>query len=70
MNDFYVILAACPILLLGAVAFLVLVAAGVRKGDRGDLAPDPRNRLDSIARCVTGACVRRGDTDSEQRSDG
>ena len=38
MNAFYIILAACPVLLLGAVAFLVFIAVGVRMGDRGDLA--------------------------------
>jgi hypothetical protein len=32
MNSFYIILAACPVLFLGATAFLVMVAVGVRKG--------------------------------------
>ena len=44
MNAFYIILAACPVLLLGVVAFLVLIAVGVRKGDRRDLA-SPANVL-------------------------
>ena len=44
MNAFYIILAACPVLLLGVVAFLVLIAVGVRKGDRRDLA-SPANGL-------------------------
>ena len=34
MIGFYIILAASPVLLLVAVAFLVLIAAGVRRGDR------------------------------------
>jgi hypothetical protein len=44
MNPFYIILAACPVLLLGVAAFLVLIAVGVRKGDRRDLA-SPANGL-------------------------
>ena len=38
MIAFYIILAASPVLLLGVVAFLVLIVIGVRKRDRGDLA--------------------------------
>ena len=41
MNAFSIILAACPVLLLGVVAFFVLIVAGVRKGDRSDLASPP-----------------------------
>ena len=41
MIVFYVILAASPVLLLGVVAFLVLIVAGVRKRDRRDLASPP-----------------------------
>jgi len=37
MNVYYVILAACPIVLLGAVAFLVMIAAAIRKADRGEI---------------------------------
>jgi hypothetical protein len=59
MNAFYIILAACPVLLLGVVAFLVLIAVGVRKGDRRDLASPACNRLDAITRRVTGAAARR-----------
>jgi hypothetical protein len=70
MNAFYIILAACPILLLGAAAFLVMVVIGVRKGDRGDLTPTPRNRLDSITRRVLGVGVRSDDSDSEQGGEG
>ena len=63
MNAFYIILAACPVLLLGVVAFLVLIAVGVRKGDRRDLASPAASpacsRLDAITRRVTGAAARR-----------
>jgi hypothetical protein len=65
MNAFYVILAACPIVLLGAVAFLVMVVVGIRKGDRGDLTPVPRNRFDAITRRVVGVGVRSDNTDNE-----
>jgi len=58
MNAFYIILAACPVLLLGVVAFLVLIAVGVRKGDRRDLAspacsPTPRTLGVSV---LLGCC--------------
>lgn len=33
MNAFCISLAACPVLLLAAVAFLIFIAIGVRKGD-------------------------------------
>lgn len=59
MIAFYVILAASPVLLLGAVVFLVLIVAGVRKADRGDLYSPARNRLDAITRRVTGLGVRK-----------
>lgn len=65
MNAFYVILAACPILLLGVVAFLVMVVVGIRKGDRGDLTPIPRNRFDAITRHVVGVGVRSDDNENE-----
>ena len=58
MNAFYIILAACPVLLLGVVAFLVLIAVGVRKGDCRDLASPACSRLDAITRRVTGAATR------------
>jgi hypothetical protein len=58
MIAFYIILAASPVLLLSAVAFLVLIAAGVRKRDRGDLAAPDRNRIDAITRRMTGLGVR------------
>jgi hypothetical protein len=59
MNAFCIILTACPVLFLGAVAFLVLIAVGVRKGDRGDLASPACSRLDAMTRRVTGAAARR-----------
>ena len=59
MIAFYVILAASPVLLLGAVAFLVLIVVGVRKRDRGDLAAPASNRIDAITRRVVGLGVRR-----------
>ena len=58
MNAFWLILAACPVLLLGVVAFFVLIVIGVRKGDRSDLASPPRNHLDAITRRVTGVGTR------------
>ena len=59
MNAFYIILAACPVLLLGLVTVLVLIAVGVRKGDRRDLASPPCSRLDAITRRATGTAARR-----------
>jgi hypothetical protein len=58
MNAFWIILAACPVLLLGAVAFLVLIVAGIHKGDRRDLASPPSSCIDAITRRVTGVGVR------------
>jgi hypothetical protein len=63
MNSFWIILAACPVLLLGAIAFLVMLVVGIRKGDRSTLAPAPRSRLDSITRRVTGVGVRSDDSE-------
>jgi hypothetical protein len=65
MNAFYIILAAAPVLLLGAVAFLTFIVVGVRKGDRGDLASPPRSRIDAITRRVVGAGARRDNDGSE-----
>ncbi len=65
MIAFYVILAASPVLLLGAVAFLVLIVAGIRKGDRRDLASPASSRIDAITRRVVGLGVRsKGQDDS------
>ena len=58
MIAFYIILAASPVLLLVAVAFLVFIATGVRRGDRRDLASPPSNRIDAITRRVVGLGVR------------
>ena len=59
MIAFYIILAVSPVLLLVAVAFLALIVVGIRKRDRGDLAAPDRNRIEVIARRVTGLGVRR-----------
>jgi hypothetical protein len=65
MIAFYIILAAFPVLLLAAVAFLALIAAGIRKGDRRDLASPPSSRIDAITRRVVGLGVRStGEDDS------
>ena len=58
MNAFWIILAACPVLLLGVVALFVLIVVGVRHGDRRDLAAPPSNRIDAITRRVTGVGTR------------
>ena len=58
MNAFCISLAACPVLLLGAVAFFIFIAIGVRKGDRGDLSSPAGSRIDAITRRVTGVGVR------------
>ena len=58
MIAFYIILVASPLLLLVAVAFLVLIVAGVRRGDRRDLASPPSSRIDGITRRVVGLGVR------------
>jgi hypothetical protein len=58
MTGFYIILAAAPALLLVAVAFRVLIVAGVRRGDRRDLVSPPSSRIDGIARRAVGLGVR------------
>jgi len=63
MIAFYIILAASPVLLLGMVVFFVLIVAGVRKGDRGDLTAPAANRIDAIARHMTGLGIRNGGED-------
>ncbi len=65
MNAFWIILAASPVLLLGVVAFFMVIVVGIRKGDRGDLATPPSNRLDAITRRVTGVGVRNDAGDEE-----
>ncbi len=59
MIVFYIILAASPVLLLGAVAVLVLIVVGIRKGDSRDLASPTSSRIDVITRRVVGVGVRR-----------
>jgi hypothetical protein len=66
MNAFYIILAASPVLLLCAVAFLVVIVVGIRKGDRGDLASPPRSRIDAITRRVVGVGARSNDEEGER----
>jgi hypothetical protein len=68
MNVFWFVLAASPVLLLVAVAFLVFIVAGVRKGDRGDLKSPPRNRLDAITRRVVGVGVRNDARDERDET--
>jgi hypothetical protein len=63
MIAFYIMLAASPVLLLGVIAFLVLIVIGVRKRDRSDLAAPAANRIDAIARRMTGLGVRNGGKD-------
>jgi len=63
----YVILAAFPALLLGAVAFLILIVIGIHKRDHGDLTSPPRNRVDAITRCVTGLGTRRSEDSGGER---
>ncbi len=53
-----IILIAFPVLLLSVVVFLAVIAVGIRLGDRSDLASPAINRLDAIARRVTGVGTR------------
>jgi hypothetical protein len=59
MNAFCISLAACPALLLAAVALLIFIAIGVRKGDRGDLSSPAGSRIDAVTRRVIGVGIRR-----------
>jgi hypothetical protein len=61
INTFSISLAACPVLLLAAVAFLILIAIGVREGDLGDPPSPAGSRIDAITRRVTGVGVRRNE---------
>lgn len=65
MSAFCIVLAVPPVLLLCAAIFLAVIVAGIRKGDRRDLAPAPRNRLDAITRRVVGLGVRREDSERD-----
>jgi hypothetical protein len=68
MNAFYILLAASPVLLLCAVAFLVVIVVGIRKGDRGDLASPPRTCIDAVTRRVLGvsASIRSNDDEGDR----
>jgi hypothetical protein len=57
-NAFCISLAAGLVLLLAAVAFLIFIAIGVRKGDLGDLSSPAGSRIDAITRRVTGVGIR------------
>jgi hypothetical protein len=65
MIVFYIILAASPVLLLGAVAFFVLIVAGVRKGDRSHLANAPRSGSDALARRLLVGVRHPGGTEDQ-----
>lgn len=53
-----IFLIAFPVLFLITVAFLAVIAVGIRMGDRHDLASPAINRVDAIARRVTGVATR------------
>jgi hypothetical protein len=57
-NAFCISLAVGLVLLLAAVAFLIFIAIGVRKGDLGDLSSPAGSRIDAITRRVTGVGIR------------
>ena len=57
-NTFCISLAACLVLLLAAVTFLIFIVIGVRKGDLGDLSSPAGSRIDAITRRVTGVGIR------------
>ncbi len=60
-----IILIALTVLLLSAVVFLAVISVGIRMGDRRDLASPAINRVDAIARRVTGVGTRgNGEGDS------
>jgi hypothetical protein len=61
MNAFCISLAACAVLLLAVVAFLIFIVIGVRRGDLGDLSSPAGSRIDSITRRVIGVGIRRNE---------
>ena len=61
INAFSISLAACPVLLLAAVAFLILIAIGIRKGDLADPSSPAGSRIGAVTRRVTGAGIRRNE---------
>ena len=58
INAFSISLAACPVLLLAAVAFLILIAIGVRNGDLAGPSSPAGSRIGVITRRVTGVGIR------------
>ena len=60
-NAFCISLAVGLVLLVPAVAFLIFIVIGVRKGDLGDLSSPAGSRIDAITRRVTGVGVRRNE---------
>ena len=60
-NAFCISLAACLVLLLAVVAFLIFIVIGVRKGDLGDLSSPAGSRIDAITRRVTRVGVRNNE---------
>lgn len=67
MNGSYLILAASPLLALGVVVFFVLVARGIRRGDRAYLGDSSGDRVDLITRRVTGIGVRAPNSNDKDR---
>ena len=61
INAFCISLAAGLVLLPAAVAFLIFIAIGVRKGDLGNLSSPAGSRIDAITRRVTGVGTRRNE---------
>ena len=59
MNAFCISLAACPVLLLSAVALLIFIAIGVRKGDLGNPPSPADSRIGAITRRAIGVGIRR-----------
>ena len=59
-NAFCISLAAGLVLLLAAVAFLIYIAIGVRKGDLSDPSP-AGSRTGVITRRVIGVGIRRNE---------
>jgi hypothetical protein len=66
MNAFYLILAASPLLFLGVVAFLAVIARGIRRGDRANLTDSSGGRVDSITRRVLGVGVRANSSEKDR----
>jgi len=60
INAFCISFAACTVLLLAAVAFLIYIAIGVRKGDLSDPSP-AGSRTGVITRRVVGVGIRRNE---------